>query len=141
MSTDLFIDPYLTIPGWCLTVTTSRSGGPGGQSVNTTDSKVHLAVHLDGTPMSTAVKERLRRQYRRWVTDDGGLMITCDVHKSQHRNVEEARERLANAVRDVLHPPPPRRPTKPTRGSQKRRVEAKKGRGVVKKLRGKVETD
>lgn len=139
MSTDLVINDNLVLPGWCMSVTTSRSGGPGGQAVNTTDSKVHLHVHLDSTPLSDGAKARLRRKHSRWVTDDGSMTITCDVHRSQHRNLEEARERLAKAVRDTLLPPAPRRPTKPTFGSQKRRIAAKKERGEVKKLRGKVD--
>ena len=140
MPDDLPITDTLTLPGWCLTVTTSRGGGPGGQHVNTTDSRVRLHVHLDGwVDLPGAAKGRLKRQQQHWLSDDGSLVLTCASERSQHRNLELARERLAEAVRQALVQPKPRRKTRPTMGSKRRRLKAKKARGEVKSLRGKVD--
>jgi ribosome-associated protein len=84
------------------------------------------------------VKARLREQCGAWLTLDGDLVLTSDVHRSRHRNLEEVRERLADAIRTALVRPKRRTATKPTRSSQKRRIEAKKKRGGVKSGRGRV---
>ncbi|MCX6400071.1 MAG: alternative ribosome rescue aminoacyl-tRNA hydrolase ArfB [Propionibacteriales bacterium] len=113
----------------------SRSPGPGGQSVNTTDTRVELV--WDPTA-STALDEGQRT--RLLSRSSGPIAVVAHEHRSQHRNRVAARERLAAQVRDLLAPPPPpRRPTKPTRGSKERRLEAKRQRGSTKRLRGSVE--
>ncbi|WP_296605029.1 alternative ribosome rescue aminoacyl-tRNA hydrolase ArfB [Nocardioides sp.] len=112
----------------------SRSPGPGGQSVNTTDSRVELEYDVSA---STALDDAQRA---RLVGRLGSpVRIVASEHRSQHRNRVAARERLAAMIREALAPPPPpRRPTKPTRGSQRRRLDAKKQRGQTKALRGRV---
>lgn len=113
----------------------SRSPGPGGQSVNTTDSRVELVWDPSA---STALDERQRA--RLLARTDGPLVVVAHEHRSQHRNRSTARERLAARVRELLAPPPPpRRATKPTRGSKERRLEAKRQRGRTKQLRGRVD--
>jgi ribosome-associated protein len=113
----------------------SRSSGPGGQSVNTTDSRVEIAFDLAA---STALTEDLRARALRNLGSDR-IVITASEHRSQHRNRVAARQRLADRLRTALAPPPlPRVPTKPTRGSQRRRIEGKKRRSQVKALRGRV---
>lgn len=139
--TDLFVPPGpgipggLVVPGSDLEERFSRSSGPGGQSVNTTDSRVELVLDLDTT---TALDDDQRRRAIRALGTDR-VSITASEHRSQHRNRTAARERLAERLRQALAPPPPRRvPTKPSKRSQRRRVESKKRRGQVKALRGRV---
>lgn len=129
----------LVIPAAELVETFSRSSGPGGQSVNTTDSRVQLEYDVRASTALTDPQRRraLARLDARLV--DGRLVITTAEHRSQHRNRTAARERLAAVLREALAPPPPaRRATRPTRGSQLRRLEAKRRRGDTKSLRGRV---
>lgn len=128
----------LVVPAAELVERFSKSPGPGGQSVNTTDSRVELEFDVRS---SSALSDAQRaRALRRW--PEGRVSIAASEHRSQHRNRVAARERLTALLREALAPPPPpRRPTKPTRGSQRRRLEAKKQRGRTKSLRGKVQDD
>jgi ribosome-associated protein len=117
----------------------SRSSGPGGQSVNTTDSRVELEYDVASSAVlsDTQRARALRHLANRLV--DGRVVVDASEHRSQHRNRVTARERLADLLRTALAPPPPkRRPTKPSRASQRRRVEEKKQRGRTKALRGRV---
>lgn len=125
----------LEIPDAELVERFSRSPGPGGQSVNTTDSRVELEYDVAA---SAALDDDQRARLLRRLPGPV-LRIVASEHRSQHRNRAAARERLAEQLRSALAPPPPpRRPTKPTRGSQRRRLEAKKARGETKALRGRV---
>jgi ribosome-associated protein len=129
----------LVLPAAELVERFSRSAGPGGQSVNTTDSRVELVFDVaSSTALSDSQRRRaLARLAGRLV--DGAVVMVASEHRSQHRNRVAARERLADLLRRALAPPPPsRRPTKPTRGSQRRRLKAKKERGATKALRGRV---
>jgi ribosome-associated protein len=114
----------------------SRSGGPGGQSVNTADSRVELSFDVLRSP---SLPERLRdravaRLGSRLV--DGVLTIAASEYRSQHRNRQAARARLVEVLLEATAPPPPRRrPTKPTRGSRERRLAAKSRRGQTKAMR------
>jgi len=115
----------------------SRSSGPGGQSVNTTDSRVELSFDVAGTTaLSDVLKTRaLERLQTRLV--GGVVTIAASEYKSQWRNREAARDRLAVLLREAIAPPPrPRRPTKPSKASVRRRLDAKKRRGQTKRLRG-----
>ena len=132
----------ITLPGAELVERFSRSPGPGGQSVNTSDTRVELAYDIAGsTALTDDQRARaLSRLSQRLV--DGRLVVVASEHRSQHRNRAAARERLAELLRSALAPPPPaRRPTRPTRGSQRRRLEAKRQRGETKALRGRVRGD
>ena len=125
----------LSIPDGELVERFSRSPGPGGQSVNTTDSRVELVWD----PAASAVLDEQQRA-RLARRHEGPLVVVAHEHRSQHRNRAAARERLAARIRELLAPPPPkRRPTKPTRGSKERRLEAKRQRGRTKQLRGRVD--
>ncbi len=125
----------LVIPAGELQEQFSRSSGPGGQSVNTTDSRVEVAFDVaSSTALSEPMRERALRGLR-----SSRLVATASEHRSQHRNRVAARERLADELRAALAPPPLSRvPTKPTRGSRRRRIEGKKRRSQVKALRGRV---
>jgi ribosome-associated protein len=129
----------LVLPAGELVERFSRSSGPGGQSVNTTDSRVELEWDVAASTALDEVQRArlLRRLASRLVA--GRLVVDASEHRSQHRNRVAARERLAAVVREALAPPPPaRRPTRPTRGSKERRLEAKRQRGETKALRGRV---
>jgi ribosome-associated protein len=114
----------------------SRASGPGGQSVNTADSRVELSLDIEKT---TALGPRqraraLERLHRRLV--DGVLTIAASEERSQLRNREAARERMAGILAKALAPPPPkRRPTRPTKAAVERRLADKKRRARTKKLR------
>lgn len=127
----------LTIPAGELLERFSRSPGPGGQSVNTTDSRVELRFD---PAASTALTELQRTRLRRNLAGrlvDGPVVVVASEHRSQWRNRAAARDRLADILRQGLAPPPPRRkPTRPTRGSQLRRLDAKKRRAAIKAGRG-----
>ncbi|NMH98678.1 aminoacyl-tRNA hydrolase [Pseudonocardia sp. K10HN5] len=118
----------------------SRASGPGGQGVNTTDSRVELSFDLAGSPsVPEALRERaLGRLANRLV--DGVLTVVASEHRSQLRNRDAARDRLATTLRSAMAPDPPKRcPTRPTAGSQRRRLDAKNRRGAIKRLRGRPE--
>ena len=139
MPDDLPINDRLTIPSRLLRISVSRSGGPGGQHVNTTDTKVHLYFHIDGfAELHAAARERVKAARRNDLNSDGELQITADVHRSRHQNEEEARSRLVAVIKAHLIPPKKRRKTKPSRAAKRRRMDAKKQRGEKKVTRGKV---
>ena len=133
---DVRVSPALTVPATELTERFSRAGGPGGQGVNTTDSRVELSFDL---ARSAALPEHLRERALRRLSSrlsGGVLTVVASEHRSQLRNREAALERLRDLLAEATAPgPAKRRPTRPTRGSQRRRVEGKKRRGDVKRLR------
>jgi ribosome-associated protein len=133
---DVRVSDHLTIPAAELGWRFSRSSGPGGQGVNTTDSRVELTWDLASSPTLSAVqRERaLERLAGRLV--DGTLTVAASEFRSQLRNREAAAARLAALVRRAVAPPPQaRRPTRPTTGSVERRIAAKKRRGQLKRDR------
>jgi ribosome-associated protein len=130
------------LPASELTERFSRSSGPGGQGVNTTDSRVELRWHVLESPALARLSEVHRLRVESALGDrlvSGDLIIVASEQRSQRQNRVAARNRLADLLRQaLLPPPPPRRPTRPTRGSQQRRLNAKKQRGSTKSRRGPV---
>jgi ribosome-associated protein len=126
----------IVVPDRELTWRFSRSSGPGGQSVNTADSRVELLFDVRrSSVLPDAVRDRLLDRLSHRLVD-GVVHVVASEYRSQHRNREAARTRLAQLLTDASEPPPPRRrPTKPTRGSQRRRLETKAQRSRTKALR------
>ncbi|GAA2611796.1 alternative ribosome rescue aminoacyl-tRNA hydrolase ArfB [Paractinoplanes durhamensis] len=133
---DVRVNDRLTIPAAELSWRFSRASGPGGQGVNTTDSRVELSWDVAGSPLlPTALRERaLARLEARLV--QGVLTVVASEHRSQLRNREAAAARLAGLVAAaVAAPPRARRATRPSKGSVERRIAEKKRRGETKKNR------
>ena len=136
MSDDLLINSNLSLPLHEMQLTASRSSGPGGQHVNTTDSRIQLRWNIKTSPtLSTYQRNILLRVMASRVTEDGDLILACDTNRSQRRNREEVLQRLAAMVRTALIPPKPRKKTKPTRASREKRLDLKKRRSDLKKGR------
>ena len=138
----LRINDRIAIENWELTEQFIRASGPGGQNVNKVSSAVELRFEAERSPnLPPPVKTRLRKLAgRRW-TKDGAMGLQVDETRSQARNRDIARDRLAELIAKACEKPKRRVPTRPTLGSKKRRLKAKKVRGEVKALRGKVDPD
>jgi ribosome-associated protein len=138
----LQITDEIAIEDWELTEQFVRSGGPGGQNVNKVSTAVELRFEAARSPnLPEAVRARLKRLAgRRW-TKDGAIVIRAEDERSQVRNREIARERLAALIKEASELPKHRVPTRPTKGSKMRRLNDKKARGSVKALRGKLDAD
>ncbi|HEX7302179.1 alternative ribosome rescue aminoacyl-tRNA hydrolase ArfB [Lentzea sp.] len=134
---DVTVTRTLVIPASELRERFSRSGGPGGQGVNTADSRVELSFDLASSPsVPEHLKARMLDRLRGRLVD-GVLTIAASEHRAQLQNRAAARERLAAVLRSAAAPPPPvRRATKPTKGSQERRIASKKRRADTKRGRG-----
>ena len=135
MSTEVTVRGHV-IPPDDLSWRFSRSPGPGGQSVNTTESRVELSYDLDGSDaLPPALKERALRALAGRMTS-GLITVTASEHRSQLRNREAAAARMSALLTEATAPPPrPRRPTRPSRAARERRLADKQRRSQIKRLR------
>lgn len=126
----------LAIPDEELSFQTSRSGGPGGQNVNKLETRVTLRFDLAGSPSLTEEqRERLRERLATRVTKTGELRVTSQKHRTQAANREASVERFVELLKEALAEEAPRRPTKMPKAAKRRRIQAKRRRGKVKKER------
>ena len=137
MGDDLIINSRLTIPAAELAFSASRSSGPGGQHVNTTDSRIQLRWNLlESAALTEVQRGRLQRILASRLSEGGEIILACDTHRSQLRNRQEVAQRLAALVRAALVPPKPRKRTRPTAASRRQRLQDKRRRSLLKKDRG-----
>jgi ribosome-associated protein len=138
----LHVRPGLVLPGEELVERFSRSSGPGGQSVNTADSRVELRFDLAGSrSLPASVRDRLLRRLAGRLVN-GAVVVVASEHRSQLRNREAARARLVALLRSALAPPPPaRRPTRPSHAAREERLAAKRRRSQTKRRRAEPPED
>jgi len=133
----LQVTPSLAIPDDELVERFVRSSGPGGQNVNKVSTAVELRFDVANSPsLPEAVRARLLARRDRRITDEGVLVLSAQRFRTQDRNREDARERLAAVIVAALHVPKKRIATKPSRGAKERRLGEKRVRATVKRQRG-----
>ena len=138
MKHDLYIKNGIIIPGHEIIVTSSRSGGPGGQHVNKTSTRITLRWNVKNTSaLNDEQKERVLQKLHSHLTTEGDLIIHSHASRSQHQNKEKAFEHLAQEVRNALYIPKTRMATRRTKTSKEERLYTKTHRGEIKKMRSK----
>jgi ribosome-associated protein len=135
----LHISSHVTLPDSEIDIHAVRSQGAGGQNVNKVSTAIHLQFDIRSSSLPPFYKEQLLRLKDRRISEDGLITIKAQQHRTQERNREDALERLRLLIQSVAVPRKKRRPTKPTKSSQKRRLEGKTKRGQLKALRRALE--
>ena len=142
MAEAIVVTPGVVVPAAALSLHTSRSSGPGGQNVNKVASKVELRVDLDRVlGLAEDARTRLRSLAEGRLDSEGRLLVVSQRTRDQHRNLEDAREKVRALVHRALIRPRPRRPTRVTAAAKARRLAEKKRRGTHKRRRGAVRLD
>lgn len=140
--TEIVINPGLSIPRAELDYRATRAGGPGGQHVNTSSTRVELLWNVATSPsIDDAQRQLILHKLRKRIGVDGVLRLASAVERSQHQNKEDVTARFARMIEDALRVPKPRKKTKVPRSVKEARLKAKKNRSRIKQFRGKVDRD
>jgi ribosome-associated protein len=134
----LQISNNVAIPDREIEISAIRAQGAGGQNVNKVSSAIHLRFDIGASSIPGFYKERLLKLKDQRITKEGVIVIKAQQHRSQEMNKEEALRRLQELIKSVAVAPKKRKPTKPTRSSQRKRLDSKTRRGEIKLARGKV---
>lgn len=142
MSDSVEVLADLAIPVSEIAYRASRSGGPGGQHVNTSSTRIELVWNVaESTSLSENQRARIMDKLSNRISGEGNLILASASSRSQHQNREEVTARFADILREALHVPKRRKKTKPSRASREKRLQAKKRRSDVKRMRGSVSED
>ncbi len=136
----LIISDHITIPDTEIEIQAIRSQGAGGQNVNKVSSAIHLRFDIKKSSLPNSLKNVLLTKADQRISNDGVIVIKASTHRSQEKNKEAAFQRLKELIQGAMVRPKKRVATRPTKASQKRRLNTKVKRGLVKSLRGKVKT-
>jgi len=135
----LRINRQLAIPEDEITFSAIRAQGAGGQNVNKVSSAIHLRFDITASSLPDAIKQRLLKLNDRRISSDGVVVIKAQRSRSQEKNREAAINRLKELILKACEVPKPRKATRPTKSSQRKRLEEKGHRGRIKQLRGRVD--
>ncbi len=133
----LQISKTVSIPEHEIEMSAVRSQGAGGQNVNKVATTIHLRFDIMASSLPERYKQRLLRLNDQRVTKEGVIVIKAQEHRTQEQNREEALQRLQNLINNAVVIPKPRKPSKPTRSSQRKRLDSKSKRSQIKTMRGK----
>ena len=132
---DLDLGHGIVVPAQLLRAETSRSGGPGGQNVNKLETRVTIAVEVDALPLPDGRKQRVRERLAGRINREGVLRVTSQAERSQLANRDRALARMEELLREALVEAKPRKRTRATKSSKQKRLDEKKRRGEIKRLR------